>query len=527
MHPREVAAVDPGKAAIVMAPSGTTVTYAELAERSNRAAQLFRSLGLKAGDGVALCMENHVRYFEICWAAHNAGLYYTPVSSRLHAEEVAYIVRDCGARVLIVSAALRAALVSLPRLLGEGIRCYMVGGTAPGYASYEVETAGMSTEPGSDETQGVAMVYSSGTTGHPKGVKPALPNLRVDEPAALPARLIQLYGFDANTIYLSPAPLYHTAPLKFNMTVLAAGGTCIILEKFDAQLATTSIGRYRVTHSQWVPTMFIRMLRLPAEIQALYEGSTHRIAIHAAAPCPVDVKMSMLQWWGPIIHEYYSGSESIGMCAIGPEEWMRHQGSVGKAVRGELHILGEDGRELPPQQTGLVFFANGGELQYHNDPVKTARAHNEKGWATIGDIGHVDEDGYLYLTDRRDYVINSGGVNIYPQEAENLLSTHPKILDVAVFGIPNAEFGEEVKAVAVLRVPAEAGAALEQELIGYCRQHLSSIKCPKSIDFASDLPREPTGKLLKKRIRDRYWQSPSILPLPSTSLSASSTKRIT
>jgi long-chain acyl-CoA synthetase len=252
--------------------------------------------------------------------------------------------------------------------------------------------------------------------------------------------------------------------------------------------------------------MFIRMLRL-ADHCARYDGATHRLAIHSAAPCPPEVKLAMLEWWGPIVHEYYSGSESIGMCAIGPEDWMRHQGSVGKAARGELHILAEDGRELPPRQIGLVFFANCGELRYHNDPAKTARAHNQRGWATIGDIGYVDEEGYLYLTDRRDYVINSGGVNIYPQEAENLLSTHPKVADVAVFGVPNAEFGEEVKGVVELRDPVEAGAGMEQELIGYCRRHLSPIKCPKSIDFAVDLPREPTGKLVKKRIRDRYWPS--------------------
>jgi acyl-CoA synthetase (AMP-forming)/AMP-acid ligase II len=506
MHPREIAAADPGKAAIIMVPSGTRVTYRELAERSNRAAHLFRSLGLKAGDGIALCMENHARYVEICWAAHNTGLYYTPISSRLHAEEAAYIVRDSGARVLIVSAAMFAALATLPRLLGPEVRCYMVDGVEHGFASYEAAADAMPASPCSEETQGVAMVYSSGTTGHPKGIRPALPHLAVDEPAPLPTRLVQLYGFDQRSIYLSTAPLYHTAPLKFSMTVLAAGGTLVILEKFDAELAMRSVGEYGVTHSQWVPTMFIRMLRLPETIRAAYDGTTHRIAIHAAAPCPVDVKRDMLQWWGPIVHEYYSGSESIGMCAIGPEEWMRHPGSVGRAVRGELHILAEDGRELPPNEPGVVFFANGGALTYHNDAAKTARAHNDKGWATIGDIGYVDAEGYLYLTDRRDYVINSGGVNIYPQEAENLLSTHPKVLDVAVFGIPNPEFGEEVKAVAVLRSPAQTGTSVEKELIDYCRQHLSPIKCPKSIDFVAELPREPTGKLVKKRIRDRYWQ---------------------
>jgi long-chain acyl-CoA synthetase len=508
MHPREVAAISPEKPAIIVVPTGQTVTYGELAARSNQAARLFRSLGLKAGDGIALCMENHPRYFEICWGAHNAGLYYTPISSRLHAEEAAYIARDCGARALIVSSAMAAAMGTLPQLLGESVRCFMTDGAHDGFASYERALSGMPPAPLDDEVQGVAMVYSSGTTGHPKGVKPVLPNLKVDEPAPLPARLIQLYGFDSGSVYLSPAPLYHTAPLKFNMTVLAAGGTTVILEKFDAEEAMTAIGRYRVTHSQWVPTMFIRMLRLASDIRAGYDGSTHRVAIHAAAPCPVDVKQAMLQWWGPIIHEYYSGSESIGMCAIGPQDWMRHPGSVGRAVRGELHVLAEDGHELPPGETGLVFFANGGELRYHNDPAKTARAHNEKGWATIGDIGYVDEDGYLYLTDRRDYVINSGGVNIYPQEAENLLSTHPSIADVAVFGIPNAEFGEEVKAVAVLRSPAQAGPTMERELIDFCRGRLSPIKCPKSIDFAAELPREPTGKLIKKRIRDRYWQSP-------------------
>jgi acyl-CoA synthetase (AMP-forming)/AMP-acid ligase II len=506
MHPREVAGVDPGKVAIVMVPSGTAVTYAQLTERSNRGAQLFRSLGLEAGDGIALCMENHPGFFDVCWAAHNAGLYYTPVSSRLHAEEAAYIIRDCGARVLVVSAAMCKALSSLPALLGGGVRCFTFGAAVPGFESYDSAIAGVPAGPLASETQGIAMVYSSGTTGHPKGIKAPLPNLRVDEPAALPTRLIELYGFDAGTVYFSPAPLYHAAPLKYNMTVMAAGGTCIIMEKFDAELAVDSIGRHRVTHSQWVPTMFIRLLGLPDEVRARYDGSSHRFAIHAAAPCPVDVKLAMLEWWGPIVYEYYSGSESIGMCAIGPQEWLRHRGSVGKAVRGDLHIVAEDGRELPPGETGLVYFANCGVLRYHNDPAKTARAHNDRGWATIGDIGHVDEEGYLYLTDRRDYVINSGGVNIYPQEAENLLSVHPKILDVAVFGIPNREFGEEVKAVAVLRVPEQAGAALEQELIGYCRQHLSPIKCPKSVDFAAELPREPTGKLVKKRIRDTYWK---------------------
>ncbi len=488
-----------------MEPSGVAVTYGELAGCSNRAAQLFRSLGLRAGDGIAVCMENHARYLEVCWAAHNAGLYYTPISSRLRASEVAHVILDSGAGVLIMSKALAGIAAGLPGEVLERLRCYMLDGTIDQFASYEAAIAAWPDASLPDEVQGAAMVYSSGTTGVPKGVKPALPGLRPEEPAVLAAKLVELYCFGADTVYLSTAPLYHAAPLKFSMAVLAAGGTCVILEKFDPEGALRCIAEHGVTHSQWVPTMFIRMLRLPEAIRRHYDLSTHRLAIHAAAPCPVVVKEQMLAWWGPIVHEYYGGSESIGMCAITPQEWLGHKGSVGRAVRGELHILSDEGVELPPNHTGTVYFANGSQFQYHNDPEKTARAHNDRGWATFGDIGHVDEEGYLYLTDRRDYVIISGGVNIYPQEAENLLSLHAKVADVAVFGVPNDEFGEEVKAVVLPRSMDDAGPALAQELIEHCKRHLSSIKCPRSIDFASDLPREPTGKLLKRLIRERYW----------------------
>jgi acyl-CoA synthetase (AMP-forming)/AMP-acid ligase II len=505
MHPRETAARIPGKPAIIGHPSGVCVTYGELVDRSNRAAQLFRSLGLRPGDGVAICMENHPRYLELCWGAHNAGLYYTPISSRLRPSETAYIVRDSGARVLITSAALAETVADLPGELLAELRCYMMDSTIEHFASYEAAIATMPGAPLSDEIQGAAMVYSSGTTGAPKGVKPALPGLRPDEPAALVKKLIELYGFASDTVYLSTAPLYHTAPLKFSLTVLAAGGTVVGMERFDAEEGLRCIQDYGVTHSQWVPTMFIRLLRLPELTRTRYDLGTHRVAIHAAAPCPVDVKEQMLAWWGPIVHEYYGGSESIGMCAITPHEWLKHKGSVGKAARGEVHVLNEQGIELAPNETGTVYFANGAQFEYHNDPEKTARAYNERGWATFGDIGHVDDEGYLYLTDRRDYVINSGGVNIYPQEAENLLCLHPKVADVAVFGVPNEEFGEEVKAVVVPRSKEDAGPRLAQELIDHCRLYLSSIKCPRSIDFASDLPREPTGKVIKRHIRARYW----------------------
>jgi acyl-CoA synthetase (AMP-forming)/AMP-acid ligase II len=510
-HPRDVLKSEADKPALIMAKSGEVVTFASLVANANRAARLFRSIGLQAGDCIAICMENDPRYFELCWAAHNAGLYYTPISSRLKSSEVAYIVTDCAARALFASAAMREVVVDALALSGNRCAGYMTGGDAPGFVAYEQALARMPDLSIDESVQGTAMMYSSGTTGAPKGIRPPLSQLRVDELAPLPLRLRELYGFDANTVYLSPAPLYHAAPLKFCLTVLAGGGTVVVMEKFDAELALQCIEKYRVTHSQWVPTMFSRLLKLPDGIRRRFDLSSHRLAIHSAAPCPIDLKERMLQWWGPIIHEYYSGSESIGMCAIGPEEWQRHKGSVGKAVRGVPHVVDECGQELPPGETGLIYFETATTLRYHNDPQKTAKAHNDRGWATMGDVGYIDAEGYLYLTDRRDFVIISGGVNIYPQEGEAVLAGHPRVADVAMFGVPNEDFGEEVKAVIVPQPIGDAGPNLERELIEFCRARLSSIKCPKSIDFVNELPREPTGKLLKKQLRQHYWDQAKTL----------------
>lgn len=504
-HPRDVAMRWPDKAAVIMTGSGAVLRFGELRSNANRAAQLLRSLGLKAGDSIAICLENHPRYFELCWAAHDAGLYYTPVSSRLKANEIAYIVADCNARVLFGSAALAAELAPARKSAPASLAAFAIGGDIEGFQSYEAATAAMPDARIDESVQGVPMMYSSGTTGWPKGIKPPMSALPVDALAPLPLKLRELYGFDSDTVYLSPAPLYHAAPLKFCLAVLAGGGTLVIMEKFDAERALQCIGQYGVTHSQWVPTMFSRMLKLPQELRDRYQRGSHRVAIHSAAPCPVAVKERMLQWWGPIVHEYYSGSESIGMCAIGPLEWLQHKGSVGRAARGVAHVVDENGQELPTGETGLIYFETATPLRYHNDPQKTARAHNDRGWATMGDVGYIDKDGYIYLTDRRDFVIISGGVNIYPQEAESALMTHPSVADVAVFGVPNEDFGEEVKAVVVAQRPAQGGPELERELIEFCRGRLSSIKCPKSIDFVSELPREPTGKLPKKQLRQRYW----------------------
>ena len=504
MHPRDIARTDPDRPAVIMVGTGTQLNYADLVLATDRCAEFFRELGLRAGDSVSICLENQPEYFAICWAAFNCGLYFTPVSSRLKRDEIAYIVRDCDARVFFVSAALAREVEGLPAEVPGVDAWLMLVGTIKGYQPFEAVMASFTGSPIMAATQGAVMMYTSGTTGFPKGVKPPRPAEPPDQPPPLLDLLGRLYGFDGDSVYLSTGPLYHAAPLKFNLAVQTVGGTSIIMEKFDAKISLRCIEKYGVSHSQWVPTMFSRLLRLPENVRHRYDLSSHDIAIHAAAPCPVDVKRDMLEWWGPIIHEYYAGSESIGMCVIGPEEWLKHTGSVGREVKGELHIVGPDGAELQVGQTGLVYFGNGGEFVYHKDPEKTARAHLPNGWATFGDIGYVDAEGYLYLTDRRDYVIISGGVNIYPQEAENVLSQHPDVADVAVFGIPSEEFGEEVKAVVMPIMPERVGPEIEQKLIEYCKSRLASLKCPKSIDFIDEMPREPTGKLLKRKLQASY-----------------------
>jgi acyl-CoA synthetase (AMP-forming)/AMP-acid ligase II len=314
----------------------------------------------------------------------------------------------------------------------------------------------------------------------------------------------RLYGFDAAAVYLSPAPLYHSAPLNFCMMVQRLGGTAVVMERFDAREALALIGRHRVTHSQWVPTMFVRLLRLPLEARARFDLASHRVAIHAAAPCPVEVKEAMIAWWGPILYEYYSATERPGITCLRPDEWAAHRGSVGRAVLGEVHVLDDAGHELPPGEVGTVYFANGPRFEYHGDPALTRASRSAEGWTTVGDVGYLDADGFLYLTDRKNFMIISGGVNIYPQEVENVLAAHPQVLDVAVLGVPNAEFGEEVKAVVQPVDPQAAGPALAEALITWCRERLAHYKCPRSVDFAVELPRLPTGKLYKQALRARY-----------------------
>jgi len=497
----------PEKPAIVIAESGETVTYAELDETANRLSQLLREAGLRPGDHMAFCLENRAEFLPIMWGAHYAGLYYTPVSSRLTAEELGYIIEDSGSRAFITSPYKSDTVAELgSALAGLDVRL-SVGGALEGFDSFEEAIAAQPNEPLPDRVEALPMLYSSGTTGRPKGVKPAFEPKPLGAGEPLLALLVGLFGAKESSTYFSPAPLYHSAPLRYCTQFLRLGATVVVAERFDAEQALAAIEKYRVTHSQWVPTMFVRMLRLPEETRARYDVSSLELAVHAAAPCPVGIKEQMLGWWGEVIHEYYAGTEGNGFVYCSPADWLAHKGSVGKPLNCTVHIVDDDGNEVPVGEEGAIYFEGAGvqSFEYHNDPEKTAASHMGN-WSTLGDIGKLDEDGFLYLTDRKANMIISGGVNIYPQETENVLTVHPKVQDVAVFGVPNPDFGEEVKAVVQPVEPASAGEALERELIAYCREHLADVKCPRSIDFREELPRHPTGKLYKRLLKDEYWK---------------------
>jgi long-chain acyl-CoA synthetase len=505
MHPSVFAQTTPDKPAYVMASTGQVVTYRELNDRSNQGAQLFRSLGLSVGDGVAIMMENHPIYYEVLWAAQRSGLRYTAISSRLTAGEVEYIVKDSGAKAFVVSRYMAPVALEVAETL-SGVALFMTDEPVGPFHGFEDARARFPATPVADETPGGAMLYSSGTTGRPKGVKRALAGGSLLDSDGLTQWAREGYGMDPDTVYLSPAPLYHAAPLGWSMNVQRLGGTVILMEKFDAEDCLKFIEQYRVTHVQFVPTHFVRMLKLPAEVRAKYDHSSLKVVFHAAAPCPVPVKQQMIEWWGPIIHEYYAGTEGNGRTTIDSHEWLAHKGSVGRAfLPVELKICDEEGEPLPVRAEGLVYFAGGGKFEYHNAPEKTAESTNRYGWTTLGDVGWLDEEGYLYLTDRKSFMIISGGVNIYPQEIENLLILHPKVTDAAVVSAPDEEMGEKVVAVIQPADWADANDAFKAELTVYCRANLSSVKLPRQIDFMAELPRHPTGKLYKRLIRDAYW----------------------
>ncbi len=510
MFARQHALAHPGKPAIIMATSGETVSYAEFEARANQAAHLLRDAGLRRGDHISVLMENSIRMLEIEAGAERAGLYYTLINSYLTAGEVAYIVTNSRSRLLFSSAAKQAVAAAaaaqcpqLERLLLAGT---MAGSTPGAFESYEAVVAGYPADPVAGESLGAAMLYSSGTTGQPKGVLRDLPEVSPGEALPVMDFVRGLFGFRDGMTYLNPAPLYHSAPQASVAAALRLGATVVVMEHFDAEQWLALVERYRVTHCQMVPVMFSRLLRLPEQTRARYDTSSLECIVHAAAPCPVHVKKAMIDWLGPVLTEYYGATEANGFTFCDSADWLAHPGTVGRPILGELLILDDDGNDCPTGDDGTIWFRGATAFQYFGDPAKTADSRRDSGsTSTVGDVGHVDADGYLYLTDRKSYMIISGGVNIYPQETENLLSGHPAVLDVAVIGVPNDDLGEEVKAVVQLADPAAASPELAAELITYCRDRLAHFKCPRTIDFVPDLPRSPTGKLYKRFLRDAYW----------------------
>ncbi|OBJ24931.1 acyl-CoA synthetase [Mycobacterium colombiense] len=483
---------------------GGAISFGELHARSRRVAAALHQVGLRRGDGVALVLPNRPEFFEITWGAQLSGLYYTPVNSHFLPDEVGYVIDDSDAKAVFVDASMPELAAHIRESNAAVIARIAVGGPLPGWRCYEdALVAAGDAPPASD---GSEMLYSSGTTGRPKAVRRPLP---VDgngswAQSVLEMALIHKYGMGPSSVYLSPAPLYHAAGVNYTMAANRVGAASILMRKFDAETVLRLIETHRVTHAQFVPTMFVRMLKLPAAIRERYDVSSLRCVIHAAAPCPVDVKHRMMEWFGPIIHEYYGGTEGFAGTTIGPQDWLAHPGSVGIPM-APVHVVGEDGQELPVGESGELYFEGGPDFEYFKDPAKTASVYNDRGWRSLGDMGYVDRDGFLYLTDRSTFMIVSGGVNIYPQEVENLLVMHPKLVDAAVFGVPNDEFGEEVKAVVQPADGVVPGPELAAELVEYCRAHLAGYKCPRTVEFGI-LPRDPNGKLYKRRIRDRYWQ---------------------
>jgi acyl-CoA synthetase (AMP-forming)/AMP-acid ligase II len=509
VYPGAFAASTPDKPAVIMAGSGATVTYAELNARSAQLAHLLQERGMRPGDVIAIMAENHVRYFEVYWAALRSGLYLTAVNWHLAPEEAAYLVENSGAKAFVSTRQLAETAGAMLPLIPDCPIRLMMDGPIGGFESYEESIASQPDTPLADEPRGDVMLYSSGTTGRPKGIRRPLSGKKVDDPTAAGTSQLGRYllGMDQSSIYLCPAPLYHSAGLQWSAGVHELGGTLVVLERFDAETLLRVVEERRVTHTQVVPTMMVRILKLPADVRRRYDVSSLQRIVHAAAPCPVDVKRQMIEWLGPIVDEYYAGTEGIGLTFIGAKDWLDHPGSVGKAVMGVPKICGEDGQEVPNGTPGLLYFEREGEhFTYHGDPEKTreSRHPDHSNWATGGDIGYLDDEGYLYLTDRKSFTIISGGVNIYPAEIESRMIMHDAVTDVAVFGLPDPEFGEYVHAVVQLAPGVAGSPELAEELRAFAREQLAGYKVPRVVDFRDELPRMPTGKLAKGVLRDEY-----------------------
>ncbi len=507
MYPGAFVENQPNQPAVIMSGTGESLTYAELDEEARRIARLFHDAGFRPGDHVAFCLENHIRFMPLAWGAHYAGLIYTAMSTRLTPDEMAYIIDNCEAKAFITSTYLQGQASELVNRMPKVTMRLMIDGTSDGYESYEAAVQASSSEVIEGRVAGTDMLYSSGTTGRPKGILPEMTNAPLEEAEhGVAGMLSLLMALDSSSVYLTPAPLYHAAPLRFSMGAQVLGATVIVMEHFDPQEFLACIEKRSVSHTQVVPTMFVRVLKLDEVVREAADLSSLKMVVHAAAPCPVPVKEQIINWWGPVVHEYYAGTEGNGFVYCNSDMWMAHKGTVGMPISCVVHIVGDDGEDVANVgDEGTIYFEGGGTFEYHGDEAKTAESRHPKGWSTLGDVGKLDEDGFLYLTDRKAYMIISGGVNIYPQEAENVLTVHPKVFDVAVIGVPNDDFGEEVKAIVQLADGVEPGPALERELIAYCREQLADVKCPRSVDFRDELPRHPTGKLYKRLLKDEYW----------------------
>ncbi len=493
------------KPAVLLHPSGTVVSFAALEAGANRLAHFLRRSGLVAGDTVAVLMENNEHIHAVMWAARRSGLYYTLVNTHLGRSEIANIVADSGAKAIISSRAMRDLCRQLPEQLSAGLPplALIADDDLEGWQRYPDCVADEPSTPIADECDGQLLQYSAGSTGRPKGIRRPL-NPRGSGVSNLSTPVFKALGVRDDSVYLSPAPTYHTAPAMWTIAAQAAGATTVLMEKFDAEDALDCIQRHGVTHAQFVPTMFVRMLRLPEETRMRYDLSTLRRVVHAAAPCPPEIKRQMIDWWGPIVDEYYGSSEGAGISFIRAEEWLAHPGSVGKPMLGTPHILDDDGTELGPGQVGDIYYEGGYPFEYLHDQAKTAAARSPQGWVTVGDVGYLDDEGYLYLTDRRDHTIISGGVNIYPQEIENLLVSHPLVVDAAVFGVPDPVMGQSVTAVVQLADSALGSPGLAEELIAWLRNRLAHYKCPRALHFEAQLPRTDAGKLYKQELVEKY-----------------------
>lgn len=506
MHLSEIARRTPAKPAIVMSDGSRTVTFDELDRRSLQVAAVLRAQAVDPEDHVALLMENRPEFIEVAWGAQRSGVYWTPVNWHLTEDEAAYVVDDCGAHVLFASEQTGDLAARIAARSSRLTAAFVAGAAREGLADYAQALGDATAEPAGDEVEGTYFFYSSGTTGMPKGIKPnhAFPpfgtGLTIDRVMA------SSFGFGPDSVYLCPAPLYHAAPIGWSLGTQRNGGTVVLMERFDPLECLRAIERYQVTHVQFVPTHFVRILKLPEAQRRAFDLSSLQVVVHAAAPCPVEVKRQMIEWLGPKVLEFYAGSEGAGMTVISSPEWLAHPGSVGRATLGTVHVVGKDGDDVLTGEVGTVYFEGGGSFEYHNAPEKTASAFNDRGWTTLGDMGHLDSDGYLYLADRRTDLIISGGVNIYPAEIEDALVMHPAVADVAVIGVPDAEMGQSVKAVVQPASGRQPGPELADELLAHCRSKLAGFKRPRSVEFVDELPRLPTGKLLRRRVREEHGQ---------------------